>query len=183
MGIPAYYEKPRVSFKDQEEGEIVLLLVRQHPVTNFSWLWLTFLLFLLPIFFWFGPFPSLLPGLSNLPIRFLFFLAWLWYQFLLGYVLVAFAGWFFNINLVTDRRILDVDYWGFLFFNVSETPLANIQDITYNISGLPQTIFNYGDIHIQTAGTAANFEFRHVPHPAAIHDLITDAMGGRHAIS
>ena len=148
-------------------------------MTNVPWLITSFLLFLTPIVFFLAPYKLIFPFLEQLPGRFFVFFVILWYQFFLSFILVSFSGWFFNIDLVTDRRVLDVDYWGFLFFNVAETPLTNIQDITYSISGLSQTVFNYGNVYIQTAGTLANFEFTAVPNPASVHDLVTDVMQGK----
>lgn len=175
----AYSERPQIRFKDQEEGEVVLLLLRRHFFTNSPWIIGTFLLFLLPFVFFLSPYTSIFPFLELLPVRFLLFITLGWYHFLSTFVLISFVGWFFNIDLVTDKRVLDIDYWGFLFFNVSETPLSNIQDVTYNISGLGQTLLNYGNLYIQTAGTSANFDFADVPNPAAVHDLITDLMQRR----
>jgi membrane protein YdbS with pleckstrin-like domain len=175
----AYSERPQVSFKDQEEGEVVLLLLRRHFVTNLPWILVSLLIFLLPIVFLLSPYKSMFPFLEVLPSRFLLFIFASWYQFLLIFILISFSSWFFSIDLVTDRRILDIDYWGFLYFNVSETPLSNIQDVTYNISGLTQTFLNYGNLYIQTAGTSANFDFIDVPSPAAVHDLVTDLMQGK----
>ena len=177
----AYSERPQIRFKDQEEGEVVLLLLRRHFFTNSPWILVSFLIFLLPIVFLLSPYKSIFPFLELLPGRFLFFIIFGWYHFLMTFILISFVGWFFNINLVTDKRILDIDYWGFLHFNVSETPLSNIQDVTYNISGLPQTILNYGNLYIQTAGTSANFDFIDVPSPAAVHDLVTDLMQRKNA--
>ncbi len=171
-----YVERPQVSFKDQEEGEIVLLLLRRHFFTNLPWLLVSLLIFFLPIVFLLSPYKSIFPFLEVLPNRFLFFIILGWYHLLLAFMLISFTGWFFNINLVTDKRILDIDYWGLLHFNVSETPLSNIQDVTYNISGLAATFLNYGNLYIQTAGTSANFDFAAVPDPAAVHDLITDLI-------
>ena len=180
-GLASFSEKPEVSFKDQEDGEVALLLLRKHFVTNVPWLAALALLLLTPVAFLLSPYREIFPFLPILPVRFLFFIGAGWYLASTIFFLISFSGWFFNINLVTNKRILDVDYWGFLYFNVAETPLTNIQDITYSISGLSQTFFNYGTVQIQTAGTAANFEFALIPNPAAAHDLITDVMRGKHA--
>ena len=130
----AYVDRPQIRFKDQEEGEVVLLLLRRHFFTNSAWILGAFLLFLLPLVFLLSPYKSMFPFMELLPGRFLFLIILSWYHFSLTFILISFVGWFFNIDLVTDRRILDIDYWGLLFFNVSETPLSNIQDVTYNIS-------------------------------------------------
>lgn len=181
--LAAYCQNPNATFKDQEEGEVVLLLLRRHPVTNGTWVTLTVLLVFLPIVFFLFPHERILPAIDFLPLRYVVFIFVAWYLSLFGFVLISLAGWLFNLDLVTDRRIMDIDYWGFLFFNVAEAPLTNIQDITYRIHGLGPTFFNFGSVYIQTAGTAVNFEFDDVPNPAAVHDLITDVMGRKNVKS
>ena len=84
--------------------------------------------------------------------------------------------WFFNVYIVTDHRIFDLDYHSFLFFNVSEAPLENIQDVSFHVNGGGGIIFNYGDVFIQTAAEKAEFDFLKVPNPALVHDKITDLL-------
>jgi len=46
--------------------------------------------------------------------------------------------------------------------------------------GSVRSVFNYGDVLIQTAGTLANFEFDRAPEPARIVRVIADMIGGKH---
>ena len=88
-------------------------------------------------------------------------------------MLISFTGWFFNINLVTDKRILILTIG--VFFISCFRNAAEYQDVTYNISGLAATFLNYGNLYIQTAGTSANFDFAAVP-TRPLYDLITDLI-------
>lgn len=176
----AYSRDPRVRFKDQEEDEVVLLLLRRHHITNAWWVILSlFLLFLPLLFLSGGVLPSFL-GVSFLPSRFLVFALLVWYLFVLGFILHRFLDWFFNVTLITSRRIVDMDYFNLLYFKVSETDFPKVQDVTYNIAGFLGTFFNFGSLFIQTAGTAPNFELPEIPSPAGVHDLITDLMQKPH---
>jgi len=50
-----------------------------------------------------------------------------------------------------------------------------VQDISYNQKGIFGTIFNYGNVTIQTAGEIPNFEFEIVPKPNEVVDIVGDA--------
>lgn len=174
--LSAYCENPNVKFKDQEAGEVVLLLLRRHFVTNSGWLLASLALVLLPPIVLIGnPLPTFL-SLSFLPANYLIFSLLIWYLFVLGFVLHRFLDWFFNVTLVTNRRLVDVDYFNLLYFKVAETSYHKFQDVTYNVAGFLGTFFNFGNLFIQTAGTDPNFELSSIPHPAGVHDLITDLM-------
>lgn len=177
QAFSAYYRDPNVKFKDQERDETVLLLLRRHFVTNVWWVLTTAALALVPLVALFGRIlpPSL--DVRLLPADYILVGVLVWYLFALGFVIINFLDWFFNVNLITSKRVVDMDYTGLLFFNVSETNYANIQDVTYHVGGLLQVLFNYGTVLIQTAGTNPNFELLEIPKPSEVHDLLTDLMG------
>lgn len=180
--LAAYCLNPKVRFKDQTEAEVVLLLLRRHRLTNSWWVLVTLILFVLPPL---ALFVDLLPApfaARLLPPNFLILGLLTWYLWVGGFVLINFFDWFFNVNLITNQRIVDMDLENLLFFRASETSFANVQDVTYHVSGLPQVLFNFGSVFIQTAGTQPNFELKLVPNPAGVHDLITDLMGKEKSI-
>ncbi len=172
--LSAYIEKPRnVEFADQEPGEEVQLLLRKHPITNLPWIFILLFLVAFPILVTTVLKDTFL-DVVNVPFRVRLLFITLWYLFCCGYTLLSFLSWFFNIYLVTNQRVVDLDYYGFLFFRVSEAELRQIQDVTYSVGGLMRTLFNYGDLYVQTAAEAREFDFIAVPNPARVHDLITD---------
>ena len=88
-----------------------------------------------------------------------------------------------NAFILTATRIVDVDQRGFFHRVVSETTFDKIQDVSYIIKGVAATIFRYGSVVIQTAGTAANLELNGVRNPQRVQDLILklqhDATNGK----
>jgi hypothetical protein len=71
---------------------------------------------------------------------------------------------------------VDVDFHGILYKNISEAPLRNVEDVTSNISGALEVIFNYGSVFIQTSAEKREFEFENVKNPSKIRDIISDLV-------
>ncbi len=157
---------PSTTFESQEEGEEVVLFLRQHLIVNVPWILLTVFLLTLPsIFTFFPPFIAL-------PTSFQFLLILMWYLFVSGYALAKLMGWFFNIYILTDERIVDIDFVNVLFRKVSTAKIDEIQDVNVEASGAFQTFFNYGGVFIQTAATVPEFDFVNVPHPDKVAEII-----------
>lgn len=170
--LTAYSECPHdVSFRNQAESEDVLLLLRRHPITYLSSVVIFLLMALAPLIlnrFLTGT--SLDPTL--LPINLRALLGIVWFFFVVGYGLLSFLSWFFNIHLVTNRRIVDLDYFGFMFYRLAETEISQLQDVTYHVGGLLRIIFDFGSVSLQTAAEEREFEFEDIPKPAKVHALI-----------
>jgi hypothetical protein len=84
--------------------------------------------------------------------------------------------WYFNVYIISDKKIVDIDFRGFLYKNISEAPIKNIEDVTSNVSGLFGTTFNFGYVDIQTSAEKREFEFENVSNPSKIRDLIADLV-------
>jgi hypothetical protein len=69
---------------------------------------------------------------------------------------------------------VDVSQVGLFSHIISELHIDKIEDVTSQTSGLFGTIFNYGHVFVQTAGTVERFEFLDVPNPAGIEKMILD---------
>lgn len=170
-----------VRFETQDEEEVVVLFLRQHFVVNIPWLFMVFIMIvaptvIFPLVFRFLELPFPLP-LGYAIIGTLF-----WYTLTFGFALAKFIHWFFNIYIVTNQRIVDIDFVNLLYKQFSEAQLSNIQDISYRMRGIVATVVNYGNVIIQTAGELPNFEFAAVPNPSkvveAISELADKANGG-----
>lgn len=167
-----------MGFDGEDQDENIILLLRRHLITNLDWVLISVFLFLIPnltlLFFNFLGIRT--PAF--LSIRLISVLNIFWYLFTLGYIFENFLNWFFNIYIVTNKRIIDMDFYGLLHRSISEAPLSNIEDVTHNISGAAQIIFNYGDVIIQTAGEKREFDFTSVPNPNRVQDIISDLVSG-----
>jgi hypothetical protein len=73
---------------------------------------------------------------------------------------------------VTNERVIDIDFMFLLYKHFSEAELAKIQDISFTTSGITATVFNYGNVLVETAGELPNIEFEMVPHPQKIVETI-----------
>ncbi|MFZ5534625.1 MAG: PH domain-containing protein [Patescibacteria group bacterium] len=171
-----------ISFETQEKEEKVILFLRQHLIVLLGPALLVLFLALAPIVF----FPLLFRFLTLpfvVPVSYIVVGTAFWYVVTFGFALMSFLRWFFNIYIVTDKRIVDIDFIHLLYKEFSEARLDRIQDISYKSSGIFSVFFDYGDASVQTAGgDMPNIEFLAVPKPAkvveAISELLEDGKAG-----
>jgi hypothetical protein len=159
-------------FETQEANEEIILLLRAHVITNIPWILIATLMLVAPMIL------RIAPAFSFFPDRFLAVGTLFWYLLTIAFIFEQFLNWYFNVYIVTDERIVDVDFANLLYKKVSETKLDKIQDVTYSQVGVARSLFNYGNVFVQTAGEVTEFEFLAVPRPdrvaAAIRALITE---------
>lgn len=169
----------KTSFELQNKGEVIMLLMRRHLVTNLGWGLASLVLLFIP-FFW-GEFPLLV--VVNEKVR--LGMTVLWYTGLALYVLQNLLLWFYNVYIVTDERVVDVDFFGLLYKNVNVAQLKNIEDVSYSQIGILSSIFNYGKVVVQTASEqlsddvgqeSAAFTFKAVSNPDRIVRVISQLM-------
>lgn len=168
----AFLPKPKhLYFEDQHENEKVVLVLRQHLFTQVK----PFLTIVLMAFF--VPFILNAAGfLTTLPSRFQFAFYLFWLVLIFIMFINGFLHWFFNVYIITDERIVDVDFDSMIRKNISSAKIENIEDVTANTSGFFASMFNYGSITIQTAGEKREFEFAAVPQPAKVSKLINELL-------
>lgn len=154
-----------VVFETQEKDEPIVLLLRQHAITNLGWVLLALFLVWLPSLFGYLP-------IALLPVRFQVMLLVGWYLMVLAFIVERFLYWFFNVYIITDERMVDIDFYGLLYRDLTVAKLDKIQDINFTQAGSFAAIFNYGDIFIQTAGEKVRFEFMKVPQPARVVEIM-----------
>lgn len=167
----AFAAKPlNVCFDSQLVDETILLLLRRHPITQLGWVGLVIVLLALPLLF------SYVNLLGFLPSQYHWAALLGWYLLVTGFALESFLTWFFNVYIVTDERIIDVDFYSLLYKNISSAKIDNIEDITAVTGGALGSIFNYGTIKIQTAAAVGEFEFEDVPHPDKITAFLNELL-------
>lgn len=172
--FPAYVENPTtLRFEGQDPNEKILLLLRAHPITNLSWITPAVLLFLVPFFI-----PIVLRffnlDLSTIPQTFAIVFLIINYLLVLITSFEGFLHWYFNVYIVTEKNIVDVDFHSLLFKNIDVAPLRNIEDTSSSMGGILNSIFHYGNVFIQTAGATKNIDFHSVPRPHHVADFILD---------
>lgn len=148
-----------------KEGEDVLLVVRQYPIAFSTPFLIGLLLFLLPFFLLF---PLFSWGKWGIVIFIILVLVALYYA------LDRFVNWYFNCGIITDERVIDVDQDGFFDRIVSEVPYYKIDDVSYNIKGLKQSTFKYGDVVVAIRGYRSNVTLKNIRKPWIVQELILE---------
>lgn len=172
----SFVEYPKnISFSDQKANEEIVLIVRRHFITNVPWIFAAVLLALFPVTllpFIIRFFPFTPPNAQTSVLIALFF-----YLGVFGFVLLRFTLWYFHVGILTNLRIRDIDIHGILYKDVSETNNEFIQDVNHSQIGFIRSLFNYGEVMVQTAGTKPNIEFDKAPKPAKVSQIIASLLG------
>lgn len=93
-----------------------------------------------------------------------FYLAWYRYQN--------------DIWVVTTQRVVDSTRRHWFHHRMASADLVDVEDIAIHREGILRTLFNFGDVRLQTAGNQANFILSGIPRPA---DLLGTIDGARDA--
>jgi hypothetical protein len=157
-----------INFETMEAEEKVVLFLRKHLITNIPWIFVGLVMILVPTVV------SALSIFDSVPANFRFIFVLIWYLITMAYILESFLTWFFNVYIVTDERIIDIDFYNLIYKEVSDANIDKIQDVTYKMGGVIRTLFNYGDVLVQTASEVPNFDFLAVPKPDMIARVLQD---------
>ena len=83
----------------------------------------------------------------------------------LAFFINAFIDYYLDIGIITNFRIIDIEQQGLFNRSISEQNLIRVQDVMAKSRGIFQTFLDYGNVFIETAGEAPNFEFYAIPKP------------------
>lgn len=84
--------------------------------------------------------------------------------------------WYNDIYVLTTERLFDIDQHGLFTRSLNEIPLENIQEVTHHIDGPLQSIFDFGNVIIHTAGPKShNVTIENIPHPRKVQQEISEA--------
>jgi hypothetical protein len=158
--LSAYCHYPEnVKFSEADSEEKIVLLLRKHFLTNVRWIGMSIILIIAPaVIFAFPIFPAI-------PDRFMIILILFWYLATMAYMLERFITWFYNVYIITDERLFDVDFSNLVYREISEANIDRIEDVTSIIGSVIRTTFNYGDVLIQTSAEVPRIDFEAVPRP------------------
>jgi uncharacterized membrane protein YdbT with pleckstrin-like domain len=151
--------------RNLKEGEELIEIVRRYYL-SYLWQAIVALVFvLLPFFLMFPLF------------------RWGWFGVVIFFGLLIFGIifgirqtliYFMNALVITNQRIIDFDQRGLFNRVVSEATYDKIQDVSFSIKGVWQTLFHYGDLSIQTAGNQITLEISSIANPHRVQDRIVD---------
>lgn len=163
----AYCVRPGRQFITQQDDEEIVLLLRAHPITNIPWMSLVFLMLLVP---------SLVTGFNifqGVPGKFIFIGQLVWYLVTLMYAFERFLYWYYSVFLVTNERLVDIDFENLMWRVVTYANLNHIEEPAMVTGGFIRSIFQYGNVFVTTASDQPSVEALSVPWPQKVIDIIS----------
>lgn len=158
-----YNRGMQVEFEGQRAEERVIYVFRRHIVTaskGLVWFLLVSLAGLLPMWLW--------PGDQRMVFVFM------------GAVILGLLGWaysymlwYFSFYMITNERLRQTRQKGMFKKMVVDLDLANILSVSYGVTGVFATMFNYGTILVQTG--AGDLTLSVVSHPEEVYNKLQDA--------
>lgn len=104
----------------------------------------------------------------------------------LALVLIAFSYgfyyfliWFYDVYIITNRRVVLVNQKSLFSREFVETDLDKVHDVTYSVKGIFATIFKYGTVTIRTS-TGLTLELTDLSDPDEIQEMITNLADVTH---
>ena len=166
----------KTSYDGKDKDEEILYVVRESLLVYVPKVLFIIILLILPNY--------LLPYISKAALSgellftpdFIFILALFWYTVAIGLTIQLFDNWFFNVFIISTKKIVDFDVVGLSYNNISECTLQNIEDVTSRVKNNFGTVFDIGDVYVQTAAEVREFEFTNVDNPSSIRDIISDLV-------
>ena len=92
----------------------------------------------------------------------------------MSFCLEQFLSWFFHVNIITDERIIEVDFVNLFYREITDCNIDQIQDVTVEVGGGIETFFNYGDILVQTAAEITKIRFEKAPKPDMVARVLRE---------
>lgn len=161
-------------FEAQEQQEEVVLVTRKHWLSLISPFILAFLMAAVLLFFAnmalnmgeqiLGEFDGAAVGAFEILI-------------ILYIILAAFGTWlirYLNVIIITDKHLVDISQKAYFARSVSTLELQDIEDVSIYKKGFLPTVFDFGNLNIQTAGELPNFELKSVADPETVQRQIME---------
>lgn len=163
----AYCVRPGTNFITMQEDEEIILLLRAHPITNVPWILLAIIMLILPIVL------KSIGVFDGIVYPFLFIGRLTWYLATLMFVMEKVLYWYYSVFIVTNERLVDIDYYNLMFRVVTYANLNHIEEPASVTGGFIRSLFQYGNVWVTTASEKPSVEALSVPYPDKVVGLIS----------
>ena len=164
----AYVVCPNRRFINEQSDEEVVLLLRAHPITNLRWMLLALVMLVAPEAL---SATGMFAGVSG---NFMFVGRLVWYLVTLGFAFEKFLYWYYSVVIVTNERIVDIDFVNLLHRGVSYAALNHIEEPRVEAGGLMRSLFHFGDLRFETAAETPTVEALDIPYPDRAIRIISE---------
>lgn len=161
-------------FPGQKPDERIQMLIRKHWIIDVKVFFIFLVLGIVPF----------LGMVVFAALAFDIFMEWvgptgmlIFWVYMLFTMLITYIKWLneeLDIIIVTNERVISHDQVDLFHRQISETNLAQVQDVKGIEKGLFGNIFHYGSLKIQTAAHNIVFEIENVDHPYESARIVLD---------
>ncbi|MFB6182002.1 MAG: PH domain-containing protein [Candidatus Magasanikbacteria bacterium] len=158
---------------DKNANEEIKYILHRHPITFLKFLFFFFILTLVPVALYLL-LNNLFPEIIEMEKIYAFGVVagGIYYLSILLFLYTKFVEFYLDVWIVTDQKIVDIVQAHLFSRNISELDLDRIQDVTTQVSGILPTIFDYGNVSVQTASQNAKIDFLSVHNPNEVRKEI-----------
>jgi uncharacterized membrane protein YdbT with pleckstrin-like domain len=122
-------------------------------------------------------------GLMSFSNPLLRFALGIWWLFIWMGAFTVITLYFLSVWVITNTRIVNISQRGLFSRKVSSTLLARVQDVTTDVDGLFSTLFGYGTLTVQTAGTEEELTMEYITGPEHLRDFIMREVSELHVMN
>ena len=83
-----------------------------------------------------------------------------------------FFDYYLDAWLVTDQGIIDIAWHGWFHRQSTRTLYSDLQGVSYEIVGIPATLFRYGTIEIEKVSSGQTISLDYVHNPKKVESLV-----------
>lgn len=163
-----------MAFATQDADEEVFVLIRRSLYTNFGWAFRASFYIVLPIIIFLILTNFGIDLSPNIPNSFFYVLPVAYYSVIFTYMLIKFNDWYYNLVIITNKRLIRYSFNPLSTYRVAEANLDRIEDVSQSTVGFFPSIFNYGDLFIQTAAQRGKFLIKSIPRPTWVRNILVD---------
>lgn len=151
-----------------EPHEKAILRIHRHPFAFITSLFIIFSMGLVPAMILL--FTTVAEAIPRSPLLIDWFAAGAgtYYLFLIVVGLVLWMDYYYDMYIVTEEHILDIDQSSLLLQKISRTSLMRVQDVTARVTGFWGNLLDFGRVSVQTAGHEEELILEDVPHPREV---------------
>ena len=95
-------------------------------------------------------------------------------------MVTALVQWFYNVSVITDKRILSLNVVNIFQHKYTEILWTKIQDVSHDSIGPLSSILDIGNVYIDTAGEGVDLILKFVPRPRDVQDVIDNLVDLAH---
>lgn len=165
-----------VRFDRKEKDEEIIMITRKHWIAYFTHILLAFFIPLLPIVLLVISSNSEIYGKSTVYLG--LFVASVVIS--VNIIVTAIVQWYYNISIITDKRILCLKVNSIFQHSYTEILWRKIQDVSHDSMGVLSSIFDIGNVYLDTAGEGIDLTLKFVPKPRDVQEVINNLVDLAH---